>query len=310
MRESRSFRWYVIGFIALVISTYFLTLITVYMFNLGREEKLSFPESFYRPTGERLIFAHRGLTDSTIENTLSSFQAARDLGADVLETDVQITLDGEVVIFHDQDLQRMGGRPETVPELSLKEIQSLLIPPGCTECERIPTLQEFLDAFPDQPINIELKNDRLDLAQKVARLLDHRQDRRDVIVGSAHAEAIEEFRRFSSLPTAAHTSEVIHASICYLLDMRCEFGFQALQLPYRPDSLLPALRAEPNFLDWAHNRGLRVDYWTINEDRDMKILLERQVDGIMTDRPGRALQLREELGRNSSYQGPGTDTSM
>ncbi|MCB1169159.1 MAG: hypothetical protein KDK25_02440 [Leptospiraceae bacterium] len=303
MARNRSMMWYGIGFLALVISTFFLTRITVFAFNSGRAEIRNFPESFFRPSGERLIFAHRGLTQSTVENTLTSFEASRALGVDVLETDVQLTSDGVVVIFHDDTLERMAGRSESIAALTLKEVQSLAIPAGCEKCEQIPTLEEFLVRFPAMPVNIELKNDSKVLAREVARILAPRQDRKDVIVGSAHKEAIQEFRRQSSLPTSANTGEVIHASICYLLDARCEFDFQALQLPFRPDSLLPALRGDAEFLDWAHNRGLRVDYWTINEEADMKTLLGLPVDGIMTDVPSLALKLRAAV----AGAGPGTD---
>ncbi|MCB1137273.1 MAG: hypothetical protein KDK23_00905 [Leptospiraceae bacterium] len=304
MIRNRSMMWYGIGFLALVISTFVLTRFTVFAFNSGRAEIRSFPESFFRPSGERLIFAHRGLTRNTVENTLSSFQASLDLGVDVLETDVQLTSDGVVVIFHDDTLERMAGRSESIPALTLKEVQSLPIPAGCQECERIPTLEEFLGRFPGTPVNIELKNESKELAREVARLLAPRQDRKDVIVGSAHKEAIQEFRRQSSLPTSANTGEVIHASICYLLEARCEFDFQALQLPFRPGSVLPALRADAEFLEWAHRRGLRVDYWTINEEEDMKTLLGLPVDGIMTDIPSLALKLR------TANAGPGAGNQL
>ena len=289
----KAFIRYGIGFVALVISTYLLTLLTVAVYNSGKPERIGFPDSIFQPPATSLIFAHRGLTENTTENTIDSFRKAAELGSDVLETDVQMTKDGTVVLFHDPDLMRLASRPETVAQLTLDELRAIKIPAGCKEnCQTIATLQELLDTFPEHPTNVEIKvNDRT-LARKVAELLAHRQDRKDVIVGSAHSEAIEEFRRHSSLPSSAYTTEVIHASICYLLDARCSFSFQALQLPYRKNSILPALRAEPEFLEYARNRGLRTHYWTINETSDMQALLDRNVDGIMTDFPGRAVKLK------------------
>ncbi|MEQ8350669.1 MAG: glycerophosphodiester phosphodiesterase family protein [Leptospiraceae bacterium] len=287
---------YGVGFIALAISTYFLTVLTVTIFNSGRSEEIQYPASFFEPAATNLVFAHRGLTDGTIENTIPSFERAIELGTDVLEIDVQITLDGTVVLFHDSDLTRLAGRPETIAQLSLAQIQQLRIPYGCLDgCQTIPTLEQFLTSFPDHPTNIELKTESKEMARLVATMLASRQDRKDVIVGSAHSEAVEEFRRHSSLPTSAHTSEVIQASVCFLLQARCRFDFQALQLPYRPNSILPALRADPDFLEWARQRGLRTHYWTINDAKDMKTLLERNVDGLMTDYPGRALEIRSRL---------------
>ncbi len=284
---------YGVGFVALVISTYFLTILTVAIFNIGRPEKVLFPSSFFESSGQNLVFAHRGLTDGTVENTIPSFERALSLGTDVLETDVQLSRDGVVVLFHDDDLSRLAGRPERIQDLDLEQLQELKIPYGCLEqCFSIATLEEFLEAFPDQPTNIELKNDSGELARKVANLVANRQDRKDVMVGSAHSDALEEFRRHSSLPTSAYTSEVIQASICYLLDARCNFDFQALQIPYRPNSILPALRADVDFIEWARTRGLRAHYWTINEPEQMETLVQRNVDGIMTDFPEKALEIR------------------
>ena len=288
---------YGVGFLALVISTYLLTILTVAIFNSGRAEKVSFPASFFESAANNLVFAHRGLTENTVENTIPSFQKALSLGTDVLETDVQLTRDGFVVLFHDDDLSRLAGRPERIQDLTLEELQKIALPRDCAEqCSSIPTLEEFLKAFPDQPTNIELKNDSKELARKVATLLAQRQDRKDVIVGSAHGDALDEFRRHSSQPTSAYTSEVIHASICYLLEARCVFDFQALQIPYRENSILPALRADPEFIQWARTRGLRTHYWTINDPAQMETLVLRKVDGLMTDFPQKALDVRKAIG--------------
>ena len=287
-------KW-IVGFVALVISTFLLTKITVWVYNLDRTETISFPDSPFKPDGHRLIFAHRGLTENTTENTMPSFEAADALGTDVLETDVQMSSDGVVVIFHDDDMKRMTGSEGPVSGRTLQELMSMRLPAGCQKCDQIPTLAELLERFPDKRLNIELKTSDLTLARKVASMLAERQDRKDVIVVSTHPEAIQEFRRHSSLPTGATTGEVVKASLCYMLGARCQFAFQALQLPYRPNSILPALRAEPEFLDWAHRRGLRVDYWTINDEAEMKVLVSRHLDGIMTDRPAAALAVRKEF---------------
>ncbi len=106
--------------------------------------------------GER--FAHRGLhspSTGIVENTLPAFEAARDAGFG-MELDIQFSSDMQVVVFHDDDLQRMCGDPRKVCQLTLEELRAL--PLAGTDA-RIPTLREVLDAVDGRvPLLIELKN--------------------------------------------------------------------------------------------------------------------------------------------------------
>ena len=103
-------------------------------------------------------FAHRGLhgpTTGLVENTLPAFEAARDAGYGS-ELDIQFSRDMQVVVFHDDDLQRMCGDPRKVCQLTLEELRAL---PLAGSEARIPTLKEVLDAVDGRvPLLIELKN--------------------------------------------------------------------------------------------------------------------------------------------------------
>lgn len=106
-------------------------------------------------------FAHRGLHNErrgVVENTLPAFIAARDAGLG-MELDVQLSADGQIVVFHDDDLSRLAGDTRKVRQLTLAELSAL--PLLGREDARVPTLRQVLDAVGGQtPLLIEVKNGR------------------------------------------------------------------------------------------------------------------------------------------------------
>ena len=104
----------------------------------------------------RLPFAHRGGASDAPENTMQAFEYAIDLGYRYLETDVQVTSDGVLVAFHDNDLQRTCGRPGKISELPWSEVSKALVDGKAP----IPLLEELLGAWPDARINIDCKSER------------------------------------------------------------------------------------------------------------------------------------------------------
>ena len=110
------------------------------------------------PDSRPRIFAHRGLVfqgDRQVadENTIDSFELALAAGADYLETDLQLTQDGQTVLFHDRDLSRLIGSKKQISSLTLEQLRQIKLPFGGT----IPTLQEALEKFPTAKFNLDFK---------------------------------------------------------------------------------------------------------------------------------------------------------
>ena len=101
-----------------------------------------------------LAFAHRGGALEAPENTMAAFGHAVDLGYRYIETDIQATRDGVAVVFHDDDLIRLTGRPEAVADLSWDDLKHVRV-----AGEPIPRLDELLAAWPDLRVNLEPKSD-------------------------------------------------------------------------------------------------------------------------------------------------------
>jgi glycerophosphoryl diester phosphodiesterase len=233
-------------------------------------------------------FAHRGGAGDAPENTMRAFSAAVILGYRYLETDVRVTADGLVVVFHDEDLARMCGRPGRISELSAAEIATARV----AGTEPIPTLHELLDAWPDVRINIDCKSD--DAIEPLADVITEHAALDRVCLSSFSDRRIRALRRRLGrrLCTSAATLELAALKL---------FGFAAgglaAQVPVRHRGVTVV---NARFVRRSRRRGLPVHVWTIDDASEMHRLFDLGVDGIMTDRPA---VLRDVLmGRGNWHQ--------
>lgn len=233
-------------------------------------------------------YAHRGGSYHPeiegFENTLEAFQHAVDLGYNHLETDVHVTRDGVLLAFHDAVLDRVTDRRGSIAEMSYDEVRAARVGGR----HRVPTLAELFAAFPDVEFNIDLKSDRAVGALAEFLRASGRENR--VTVGSFSVARLERFRRLTGgrVRTSAHPLEVA----AYLLlpsgrlaDLVTRGRVSALQIPHKrgvgPLSLTVASR---RLVRKAHAAGKEVHVWTIDDPQEMRVLLDREVDGLMTDR--------------------------
>jgi glycerophosphoryl diester phosphodiesterase len=274
-----------------------------------------------------LAFAHRGGAAHAPENSWRAFEHAVGLGYGYLETDVQATADGALVAFHDRTLDRVTGRPGRVCRLTLKEIAGARI--GGTE--PIPVLEDVLAAWPDVRFNIDVKDapaieplagvlrrtnawDRVCVVSfSASRLRGARRalDRPVCMAASPLGTAMARFggppaprgsrgphrRRFMRQPAAGHAAAAARRPVTVadrpplqLAERLAAADVRCLQVP--------ALVATPSFIGRAHQLGLQVHVWTVNDRLTMEGLLNLGVDGIMTDE---TVTLREVLIRRGQW---------
>ncbi len=255
--------------------------------------------------GRPLVIAHRGGAGLWPENTLHAFERAAALGADVIETDVRATADGELVLFHDSTLERTTDGAGRVHALTLAELKRLdaayrWTPDGGRSFPlrgrgwTVPTLREVFAAFPSMRFNIEPKQSEPSLAAPLCRLIREQGAAERVMVAAFRDAAMEQFRReCPEVATSASTAEVAGFLALQRAGLAGSYGppMQALQVPERAGSLRVLSR---EFVAAAHARNLRVHAWTVNSEDDMRRLLSFGVDGVMTDYPDRLLKV---LGR-------------
>jgi len=224
-------------------------------------------------------FAHRGGASDAPENTLPAFQNAVDLGYRYLETDVQVTRDGVLAAFHDDDLLRTTGRAARISDLPWSEVRQALVDGE----EPIPALEDLLDAFPQARINIDCKSDA-GVDALVAALTRTNAVRR-VCIGAFSTARIRRIRRLlgPELCTSMGPSEVLRWRIgSSLLGTWPTPRLPTTQVPVTLHRI-PLVTART--VREAHRLGTQVHVWTVDEPAEMERLLDLGVDGIMTDRP-------------------------
>lgn len=238
------------------------------------------------------IWAHRGASGHAPENTLEAFELAVRQGADGVELDVQLTRDGELVVIHDEEVNRVSGAKGFVKDFTLAELKKLNVNRPCPKYEnvRIPTLREVYELLRPSglEINVELKTGIFfysGIEEKVLEL--------GAAMGMEERLWYSSFNHLS-LVTLKKLNPVARTGILY------EDGW--LNVPeyaghIRAEALHPAyynLRY-PGFLDECRVRGLKLHVWTVDDEEMMKSMAREQIDAIITDYPDRARRvLREE----------------
>lgn len=250
------------------------------------------------PRGWPIAFLHRGGATVAPEDTLVGFEEGLKHGDAVIECDIHSTLDGELVIMHDDRVDRTTDGEGLVRELRYAEIRQLdagyrFTPDnGATFPWRgrgvtVPSLGEIYAAFPNRPVNIEIKpSTRPDIEHRVAAAIAEADAQARTLVVSQDRATLRRFRHVSNhrVATGASKPELVGYWLLSLVHLTrlIDPPFQALQ---PPDTYQGIPVVTPGFVRAAHDQGLRVDVWTIDDEATMRRLLSYGVDGIMTDRP-------------------------
>jgi glycerophosphoryl diester phosphodiesterase len=232
----------------------------------------------YLDSVKPIAFAHRGGTSAAPENSMRAFQHAVDLGYRYIETDVHATSDGHVVAFHDNDLQRTCGSSLKIAEASIDELSTARI----DGTDPIPLLAEILITWPDMKVNIDCKSDAV-VAPLIQQLRSsHCLDR--VCIGSFSDQRLARIREEfgSSVCTSMGPREVAalvlgtHARI----PLRPTKHALIAQVPVRQG---PIPVVTKRTVQRAHDLGLYVHVWTIDDPQEIGRLLDLGADGIMSD---------------------------
>lgn len=230
-----------------------------------------------------LLFAHRGVSAHETENTIAAFERARRDGADGVELDVLRCGSGEVVVFHDDDLRRLAGRPGRVRELTLRELRAVRLLAG----GEIPTLDEALDAIGDDLIvNVELKASRAwhgqRLAPAVAKLL-RRRGRGRFVISSFSPLALVAFRRVDRVtPTGLLFEPQSRRPLRDAWGRRLVPGCGV----HPHHSLVSAERVAR----WRRERR-QIRVWTVDDAAELRRLVALGVDAIICNDPAEARAL-------------------
>lgn len=227
-----------------------------------------------------LVFAHRGGSGIGPENTIEAFDRGLAAGADGLELDVRLSRDGVVVVHHDPLLDRTTRASGPLHGRTAAELAAL----------SVPTLGDVLARYPQRPIIVELKEAGGELARAVVEEVRRARATDSVCLGSFSGRALKAARRCEpAMATSAGHFEVrmaLYRSWVHLPPGRVPY--QAFQVPETSGATRVV---SPRFVRLAHQAGLAVQVWTVDDPQDIRRLLEWGVDGIISDRPDIAAQV-------------------
>ena len=258
------------------------------------------PESqYYVGVTRPLVIAHQGGDGLWAGNTMYAFDKAVEIGADVLEMDAHITKDGEIILMHDESVDRTTDGTGLIEELTLAEIQQLDAAYKWTNDEgqtfpfrgqgiQVPTLNGLFEKYPDMRYLIEIKLTKNPIDKPFCNLIRAYNMKDKVIVASFHDDVMRMFRE--TCPEVATSASRTEVRNFVLLGKVFLSGFvvpryQSIQPPYDPSESLGIPIMTERFLREAHAKNIRVEPWTVNDPELMKQYIEWGVDGIITDRP-------------------------
>jgi glycerophosphoryl diester phosphodiesterase len=264
--------------------------------------------SFGRPQ----VFAHRGGAALRPENTILAFDHGMSLGADGLEFDVHLSRDGVVVVHHDTTLERTTNGHGPLAALTADELARLDAgfhfgprspsEPGPATARQpatypfrglaggVPALKDVLRRYPTAFFIIELKVNDPVLAHKTIDEVRAAGALERVAVGSFGTSVLRAARAYEPRILSGASREETRLAL-YRSWVRWPVRHppnDAFQVPERSGATRVV---SPRFVQYAHDVGVAVQVWTVNETADMQRLLDWGVDGLISDRPDRAVEV-------------------
>ncbi len=223
-----------------------------------------------------LPIAHRGGNTDFPENTIASFERAIELGYSCIETDVQVSLDNVVYIYHDSNFKRLLGIDKRISATRSEEIDQYLL----SGEHKIPRLKEVFDRFPEITFNIDAKS--WDVVEPLVNVIKESNAISRVYIASFSDRRVRYICKLldGKIKTVAGTSQVVKFVIGFLTGIRFSFNADFIQVPERKFgiNLVSCLSVQ-----YAKRIGIPIHVWTINNHNKMVSLIDLGVDGIMTD---------------------------
>jgi glycerophosphoryl diester phosphodiesterase len=215
------------------------------------------------------VVAHRGGAGLGAENSLELFRKALDLGVDAIELDIHQSADGHLMVIHDISLRRTHGVDKRVDELDLAALQRY----------GVPTLQEAIDLVDGRCVLVvEVKHPKgsrhKGIEKRLVKLLAENKLTTRALVISFDTTTL---KRIHELEPSIKTGFLYRIPTVLADSAKTEMGVSYLCPHY--------LLATPSMIKKAHADGLKVNTWTVNEEKVMKRLVESECDTVTTDYP-------------------------
>ncbi len=225
-----------------------------------------------------LIIGHRGAMGYEVENSLSSIRKALEFGVEMIEIDVFKCKSGEIMVFHDDHLNRLANKDEFIEALNFSELKELQLSNG----EQIPSLIEVMELTNGKAkLNIELKgiNTAKTTFEIIASFVEEKKiELSDILISSFHWNELTIMRSLSNELRIGVLTEIRP-----LKAIRFAKKINAYSIHPRYNSLTKRKVRR------IHRKGYLIFAYTVNSEKDITEMIELQIDGIFTNYPDRAI---------------------
>ena len=236
-----------------------------------------------------IILGHRGASGYAPENTLEAFRLAMDMGADGFELDVHLSKDGELIVMHDERVDRTTDGSGLIQSFTLKELKALDASNGMAKYKgaKVPTLGELYDLIRDtrHVVNVEIKTDQIvypDIAEKVLKLEQEKGMEGRILYSSFNHYTLMELRRIKSdVKYGILYSDGLYEPWKYARSI----GAQYIHPHWR--TLL-----YPGMIEGSLAAGVGINPWTVNDEEIMALCIQSGI-GVITNYPDKALAIRD-----------------
>jgi glycerophosphoryl diester phosphodiesterase len=232
------------------------------------------------------VTAHRGASKAAPENTMPAFEAAIESGADYIELDVQLTKDGELVVFHDDNIKRTTNGNGILTNMTYDELQkysagSWFKDDGSFDDVKIPKLSEVLELVGhDILLNIEIKShgNVKATAEKVVELVEEYDIGSSCYITSFSYQALKKVKELQPKIKTALIANIAPSTVYS-------------QMKYIDAVSMNYLFVNSSVVNYAHHSGKKVFVWTVDRSGEMKKMMALGVDNIITNRPEKCLEV-------------------
>jgi glycerophosphoryl diester phosphodiesterase len=263
---------------------------------------------YYQSARPPLVIAHQGGDGIRPGDTMVAFEHAVQIGADVLEMDAHITKDRQIVLMHDEKVDRTTDGTGLIEDLSLDQLKQLDAAykwsnddgrtfPYRGQGIQVPTLEQLFQKFPNMRYVIEIKLNENPIDKPLCDLVRKYNMQERVVIASFHDEAMRRFRETCpEVATSASRGEVTKFVLLgkIFLSGRVAPQYESIQPPYNRDESMNIPIMTKRFLREAHAKNIAVEPWTVDDPELMKQYIAWGVDGIMTDRPDIMIEVLEK----------------
>jgi len=255
------------------------------------------------------IIAHQGSSFELPPNTIEAFELAINQGADIIELDIWQTKDEIWIVIHDENLSRITGIDKSIGDVSLAEVRTFdagfgfykdnpNIKKAKNTQYNIPSLEQIFKNYPNQRINIEIKDPNESGLIKLIELINRYNMQDNILVVSSHYNVIKKFRKLTKykIATAASRSDIKRMMFWSWIPFY-QNKFDAFQLPFYSETIKKYGMNLPDWIKEKQEMGLEVHYWTIDNSKDIMHAVSIGANGIITNRPSVVYDILNGIGR-------------